>query len=115
MKLHILVGNLQSNLQKCQDNLVEIKNILIPFARQPLFERKDGKKDTFLSIEERAERLKKRYAELETSKDKIKTLLDENKRLFEIDKKQQNEKWLNYIDYVDGVVSNYLYQSVGCR
>lgn len=113
-KLHVLVGNLQRNLQQCQDNLDEIKNALIPFARQPLFERKDGRKDTFLCIEERNERLTKRQRDIKTSTERIMSLLNENKKLFEIEQKQ-NMKWSNYVDYVDGIVSSYLYQSVGCR
>lgn len=115
VKLHILVGNLQSNLQKCQNNLNEIKNVLIPFARQPLFERKDGKKDTVLCIEERDERLAKRHADIEYATTQITNLLNENQKLFEIQQKEDNEKWLNYIDYIDGVISSYMYQSVGCR
>lgn len=115
VKLHDLVGNLQSNLQKCQDNLTEIKNTLIPIARQPLFERKDGKKDAVLSIEERDERLSKRHADIRNATKQITNLLDENRKLFQMDQKEDNVKWKNYMVYIDGVISNYFYQSVGCR
>lgn len=114
-KLHSLVGGLQRNLGKCQENLNEIKNVLIPFARLPLFERKDGKRDTFLCIEERDERLSKRHCEIKSATEKIKSLIEENRQLFEICQDRQNIKWINYLDYIDSVVSSYLYQSVGCR
>lgn len=115
VKLHKLVGSLQSNLQKCQDNFNEIKNVLIPFARQPLFERKDGKKDTVLCIEETSERLVKRQSYMKKAKLTIRNLLDQNQQLFLMNEEKHNAKWISYIDYIDGVISNYLYQSVGCR
>lgn len=115
VKLHDLVGCLQSNLQRCQENLIEIKNVLIPIARQPLFERKDGKKDAVLCMEERVERLAKRHSEIKNATQQITNLLEENRKLFEIEQKQDKTKWMNYINYIDGVISNYLYQSVGCR
>ncbi|KAG5897820.1 hypothetical protein JTB14_011820 [Gonioctena quinquepunctata] len=113
-KLHSLVGSLQKNIQKCQDNLNEIKQILVPFARQPLFERKDGRKDTVLCIEERGERLEKRYSDIRSAAETISKLLEENMDIFGMRDTPDNSKWIKYIDYVDSVLTSYLYQSVGC-
>lgn len=115
VKLHDLVGNLQQHLQKSQDNLQEIKHVLIPFARQPLFERKDGKKNTVLCIEERDERINKRYNDIKNATDRIIVLLNQNMELFEMTDKQDDPKWINYIEYVDKITLSYLYQTVGCR
>ncbi|XP_057668614.1 dynein beta chain, ciliary [Diorhabda carinulata] len=114
MKLHLLVGNLQEHLQKCQTNLNEIKCILVPFARQPLFERKDGRKDTFLAIDEKTEKLEKRKNDIKLASDRILQLLEENMNLFHMTDKQDNLQWIQYIDYIDNIISSYLYQSVGC-
>lgn len=115
IKIHKLIGDLQSNLERCQANLSEIKNILIPFARKPLFERKDGRKDTFLSIDDRKDLLMKRHAGIKEATDRIKHLLEENQEIFDMTHKQDSVEWTNYIDYIDNVVTSYLYQSVGCR
>lgn len=115
VKLHSLVGGLQSNLQKCQDNFNEIKNVLIPFARQPLFERKDGKKDTVLCIEETGDRLKRRHTDMRNATERIRSLLNQNQELFSMKNEADNVKWIGYVAYIDSVVSNYLYQSIGCR
>lgn len=112
--LHALVGNLQQHLQKSQDNVNEIRNILTPFARKPLFERKDGRKDAVLCVVEREERVDKRYSEMRDAAVKIEGLLQQNMQLFEMIDKQENPKWLNYIQFVDGIVLNYLFQTVGC-
>lgn len=113
--LHKLVGNLQNNLQVCQNNLNEIRNLLIPFTRQPLLERKDGKKNEVLCIEEKEERLTRRITEIKEATAKISILLDENMNLFKMVDQQDNIKWINYVNHVDNIVFNYLYQSVGCR
>lgn len=113
-KLHCLVGNLQKHLHDSQENLKEIRNVLIPFARQPLFERKDGRKDAVLCIEEREERISKRYNEITNATEQITILLNQNMELFGMTENQLNPVWLNYIDYVDNIVLSYLYQTVGC-
>ncbi|VEN40996.1 unnamed protein product, partial [Callosobruchus maculatus] len=112
--LHQLVGNLHTNLQKCQDNLQTIKNILVPFARQPLFERKDGKKEAFLDIENKDEILNKRKIDLTNASVEVRRLLEENMQIFGMTETQDHEKWMQYIDYVDGIITSYLYQSIGC-
>lgn len=115
VKLHTMVGNLQQHLQKSQENLSEIRNVLIPFARQPLFERKDGRKDTVLCIEEKEERIKRRYSEIQKATEQIKVLLNQNMELFEMVNTSDNPKWINYVNYIDKIVMSYLYQTIGCR
>lgn len=114
INLHSLVKNLQDNLTKCQENLNNIKAVLIPFARKPLFERKDGKKDP-LCIEDREERISKRHSEINHATKTIMDLLSSNMELFGMGNQPKKLEWMNYIDFVDQIVLNYLYQSVGCR
>lgn len=92
-----------------------MRNLLIPFARQPLLERKDGKKDTVLCIEEREERINKRHADISNATDQISVLLNQNMKMFEMVDKQDSTKWINYVNYIDKIIVNYLYQSIGCR
>lgn len=91
-----------------------MKTILIPFARQPLFERKDGKKNALLCIEEKDECLAKRHSDLTCATEEVWSILNENKSIL-FSEKQEEVKWARYIDFVDEIVMNYLYQSVGCR
>lgn len=113
--MHDLVENLQQTLFNCQSNLSQIKNILIPFARQPLFERKDGRKNTILCIEDRDEKVAKRYSDIKKATNQIQILLESNLTFFEMLDKLDDPKWLNYTDFIDDIVLNYLYQCVGCR
>lgn len=59
------VERLQVRMQKTQFNLSEIERITSQWVKQPLFERKDGKKDSVLCLNERSNRVAKRYSEIE--------------------------------------------------
>ncbi|XP_044764909.1 dynein beta chain, ciliary [Coccinella septempunctata] len=112
--LHGLVEHLQENLKKSKNNLLAIRNGLIPFARQPLFERKDGRKDACLNVEGREEIISRKYGEIKKEVLKISLLLDENLHIFKMENDRDNPKWKRYLDYVDNIILSYLYQSVGC-
>lgn len=66
-KLREPVERLQLRMKKTQFNLSEIKRITSTWVKQPLFERKDGKKDSVLCLNERSNRVAKRYSEIETA------------------------------------------------
>lgn len=113
-KIHTLVGDLQKRIQETQENLSELQNILWTISKQPLFERKDGKKDTVLGIEDRVERATKKYSEVSQAAVKISELIGKNKELFEMGESLDPKLWEMYVDFVDGLVEEYLYKAVGC-
>ncbi|XP_018327462.1 dynein beta chain, ciliary [Agrilus planipennis] len=114
MKFHELVGKLQGHIQKSQDNLNQIRNIFLPFIREPLFQRKDGKKENLLSINDCEEKSSKREMEIKKIVKEIEALIYENMKLFEVDGMDDDPKWMKYITYVDKIVFNYLFQMIGC-
>lgn len=65
------VERLQQRMQKTQFNLSEIKRITSTWIKQPLFERKDGKKDSVLCLNERSNRVAKRYSEIEIASNTV--------------------------------------------
>lgn len=68
------VHDLEKRLQRTKDNVEEIKSIMKNWAH-PIFERKDGKKDTLLNLEDKQERLEKTYSQIRTSGAKLHYLL----------------------------------------
>lgn len=62
---------LQGRMQKIQGNLQEIRNVMSAWAKLPLFERKEGRKDTVLSLDERTERKTRRYGEIEVAAQRV--------------------------------------------
>ena len=68
------VCDLESRLQRTKDNLEEIQSCMRSWT-SPMFDRKDGKKDALLILEDRAERLERFYSLIRSSGEKIHFLL----------------------------------------
>lgn len=64
-KLRYPIECLQQRMQKVQNNLYEMKAVLGVWDKLPLFERKESKKDTVFCLDERVDRITRRYAEIE--------------------------------------------------
>lgn len=74
-KTRDLVHDLEIRVQKAKDNVEEIQKIMTTWSKQPLFERKEDKHDTLLNLDDRADRINKRYLEVKVAGDKIHELL----------------------------------------
>ncbi|XP_036372722.1 dynein heavy chain 9, axonemal [Megalops cyprinoides] len=105
------VHDLESRLQKTKDNVDEIQNIMKMWV-SPIFERKEGKKDTLLNLEDRSERLERRYNHIRDSGDRIHSLLKENLALFKAD--PTSEVWRAYVDYIDEMVIDGFFNTIEC-
>ncbi|XP_046594204.1 dynein beta chain, ciliary [Neodiprion lecontei] len=112
-ELDRLVHGLWTRLKETQSNVEKIDMILEPWTKTPLIERKDRRKDALLSLDERTEKVSKRYADIEKASEQIHALLAANKALFEAND-NENESWDTYVTYVDGIVSESLRRAVGC-
>lgn len=112
-ELGSLVEDLHKRVRAAQANVEKIRAILEPWTRSPLIERKDRRKDTLLALEERPERVSKRYAEIKKAAVQINELLEENKKLFEITE-DRAEPWLSYVSYVDRIIVESLRKALGC-
>lgn len=104
---------LQIRMQQTQFNLSEIKRITASWIKQPLFERKDGKKDSVLCLNERTSRVAKRYAEIENASNVVHSLIDENKQLFKMEGNESSSTWQEYITFLDNIVYNNLLLTIG--
>ncbi|KAJ8736094.1 hypothetical protein PYW08_006750 [Mythimna loreyi] len=113
-ELHRLVGNLFERMSKIQDNLVEIKETMKDWSVQPLFERKEGKKDTLLNLEDRPDKKAKRYSDIMSTANRINELLNENMQLFNMQDNQNSEIWMNYVAFIDALLEEALFKTIAC-
>ncbi|XP_067615922.1 dynein beta chain, ciliary [Eurosta solidaginis] len=111
--LRIPVAALKDRMNHTQSNLKQINQLMSIWAKQPLFERKDLKKDTVLCIDERPDRTDKRYAEIQAASVEIHKLLEDNKIQFKMANRQEDAIWLNYVDFVDNIVYENILKTVG--
>ena len=75
------ICDLEGRLQRTKDNVEEIQSCMRSWA-SPMFDRKEGKKDALLSLEDRAERLDRFYSLIRSSGEKIHFLLKVIKKGF---------------------------------
>ena len=69
------VHDLEMRVQKSKDNVENISKIMATWSKTPLFERKEGKNESLLNMDDRDDRLKKRYGEVEEAGNQIHKLL----------------------------------------
>lgn len=69
------VIDLESRVQKAKNNVDSIKKLMSTWSNNPLFERKEDKYDTLLNLDDRKDRLNKRYTEIKKLGDEIHGLL----------------------------------------
>ncbi|KAL4648151.1 dynein heavy chain 9, axonemal-like [Arapaima gigas] len=109
-KVRDRVRDLERCLQKVKDNVEEIQNIMKTWMI-PIFERKEGK-DTLINLDDRTERLEKRYSHIRDSGSRIHSLLKENVSLFKAD--AASEAWMAYVEYVDEMIVDGFFNSIEC-
>lgn len=63
-KLRNPIECLQQRMQKVENNFQEMQVVLGIWDKLPLFERKESKKDTVFCLDERADRIARRYSEI---------------------------------------------------
>ncbi|XP_004592923.2 dynein axonemal heavy chain 17 [Ochotona princeps] len=97
-----ILYNLQNRIQKAKQNVEGISQVMKDWSSNPLFERKDGKKEALLDLDGRMADLSKRYAAVKEAGAKVQAMLAENAELFRADVTSQ--PWKDYISYIDNLV-----------
>ncbi|NXO51687.1 DYH9 protein, partial [Aramus guarauna] len=105
------VHDLERRIQKAKDNVEEIQSIVRSWV-SPIFERKDGKRESLLSLEDCQDRLERRYSLVRESGLRIHSLLQENQSLLLAD--PASDIWKAYVDYVDEIVLDGFFTAIEC-
>uniref|UniRef100_A0AAR2JLJ5 AAA+ ATPase domain-containing protein n=1 Tax=Pygocentrus nattereri TaxID=42514 RepID=A0AAR2JLJ5_PYGNA len=104
------VCRLERRIQRAKDNVEMIQELMKGWSKQPMFCRKDSKKDTLLMLEDRAGRVAKRYSSIRRDGETIHLLLQENRDLFGAE--GGSEAWQDYVEYVDEMVVEGFFSAV---
>ncbi|KAM9837728.1 LOW QUALITY PROTEIN: dynein axonemal heavy chain 9 [Aulostomus maculatus] len=105
------VCDLESRLQRAKTNVEGIQSCIRSWA-SPMFDRKEGKKDTLLCLEDRAKRLDRFYSLIRSSGDQIHFLLKSNLQLFRAE--PASEEWKAYVEYIDDMIIDGFFNSIEC-
>ncbi|NXH09440.1 DYH9 protein, partial [Bucco capensis] len=105
------VHDLEQRIQKAKNNVEEIQTIVGSWV-SPMVERKDGKREALLSLEECQEHLEKRYSLVREAGQRIHVLLRENQSLLLAD--PASDGWKVYVDYLDEIVLDGFFTAIEC-
>ncbi|XP_070581054.1 dynein beta chain, ciliary-like isoform X2 [Ptychodera flava] len=106
------VHDLQQRVQKAKQNIENIQKIMGEWSKVPLYERKELKDSALLGLDDRQERLNKRYGEIKSDGDKIKELVNQNLEFFQGN--ADSDIWKAYIDYIDDMVVDGFFNCIHC-
>uniref|UniRef100_A0A3B5KZ59 Dynein, axonemal, heavy chain 9 n=1 Tax=Xiphophorus couchianus TaxID=32473 RepID=A0A3B5KZ59_9TELE len=105
------VCDLESRLQKTKENVEEMQRYMKSWA-VPMFDRKDGRKDALLCLEDRAERVERFHNVVQSSGGKIHFLLESNQALFRAE--SSSEEWKAYVEYIDDMIIDGFFSCIEC-
>ena len=108
--IHATVQDLEERLQKTKDNVDNIKKIMKVWSESPLFDRKIEKEPGLINLADREDRLKKRYALIEESGNKIHALIGENLEFFKAD--GATPEWDSYRQFVDSMIVEGFFEAI---
>lgn len=78
MKIYDQVKQLSERVKQSQKNINGLMTNIDLWSLQPLYERKDNKKENLICLDDKNDRVNKRYQQITASSDEIKYVLDQN-------------------------------------
>lgn len=73
---------LYNRVLRAQQNVRTMVANIEVWSREPLYERKDGKREMILGLDDRTERVNKRYELIAATNEEVKKVLDTNYKLY---------------------------------
>uniref|UniRef100_A0A8C5QHE5 Dynein axonemal heavy chain 11 n=1 Tax=Leptobrachium leishanense TaxID=445787 RepID=A0A8C5QHE5_9ANUR len=105
-----IVHDLEKRVQQAKDNVASVLQIMKAWAEQALFLRKDNKRDALINLDDKTERINKKYELIREDGNTIQRLVKENGKLLKADPK--SDSWKMYVEYVDDIVADGLYHAI---
>ncbi|XP_029444925.1 dynein heavy chain 11, axonemal [Rhinatrema bivittatum] len=112
VKVKDLVHDLECRVQQTKDNLSIVQQIMKTWAEQGLFSRKDNRKDALLNLEDKGDRVAKKYKLIEEDGIKIQKFAEENTKLLKAD--PAIDSWKVYAEYMDDIVVDGFFNTILC-
>nr|VZI28891.1 unnamed protein product [Spirometra erinaceieuropaei] len=107
-----VIKDLKARVVQCQENVEKISALMSTWNKTPLFERKEGKRETLLALDDREERASKRYSEISEAGERIIAILEENRQLFRAE--LDSEAWQTYVEEIDTIVRDGFINAIRC-
>ncbi|XP_040289656.1 dynein heavy chain 11, axonemal [Bufo bufo] len=110
VQLKSVVYDLERRLQKSKDNITAMQQVMNSWAEQALFSRKENKKESLINLEDKNERLSKKYKSIQDDGYKLRSFAEENMKLLKA--VPDVDAWKIYMEYMDDIVTDGLYKTI---
>ncbi|XP_060638089.2 dynein axonemal heavy chain 11 [Anolis sagrei] len=108
--LKVLIHDLEQRLQKSKDNIKTIQQIMKSWMEHPLFSRKDNRKEALLNLDDKEEKLAKKFMSFQEDGRKIHTFVKENLILFKAD--PDSDSWKMYLEFIDDIIVDGFFNAI---
>uniref|UniRef100_A0A803SYF4 Dynein axonemal heavy chain 11 n=1 Tax=Anolis carolinensis TaxID=28377 RepID=A0A803SYF4_ANOCA len=108
--LKVQIHDLEQILQKSKDNIKAIQQIMKSWMEHPLFSRKDNRKDALLNLDDKEEKLAKKFMSFQEDGRKIHTFVKENLILFKAD--PDSDSWKMYLEFIDDIIFDGFFNAI---
>ncbi|KAM6995333.1 dynein axonemal heavy chain 11 [Tautogolabrus adspersus] len=105
-----LVYGLVCRVSEAKENCEAIQSMMKGWIRQAMFCRKENKKGSLIQLEDRDERVNKKYSSMKKDGNSIHKLVQENMALFNAD--PDSEAWQSYLEFMDEMVVEGLFSYI---
>ncbi|KAG8443036.1 hypothetical protein GDO86_011741 [Hymenochirus boettgeri] len=109
-EVKLVVQDLEMRVQKSKDNIKKMEQIMKSWTEHCLFSRKDNRKETLITFDDKCEKLSKKYQVLHEDGDTIYSLVMENMNLLKAN--TDSDSWKIYVEYIDDMVTDGLYTAI---
>uniref|UniRef100_A0A7N6BNC5 AAA+ ATPase domain-containing protein n=1 Tax=Anabas testudineus TaxID=64144 RepID=A0A7N6BNC5_ANATE len=105
-----VVQDLVCRVSKAKENCEAIQSVMKGWSKHTMFCRKDNKRGSLIQLEDRRDRVNKKYISMKKAGDCIHELVQENMVIFHAD--PASEMWQSYLEYVDEMVVEGLFSYI---
>ncbi|XP_042345657.1 dynein axonemal heavy chain 11 [Plectropomus leopardus] len=105
-----LVHDLVCRVSRAKENCEAIQSMMKGWSKQAMFCRKDNKKGSLIQLEDRSDRVNRKYSCMRKDGESIHKLVQENLVLFHAD--PASVAWQSYLEYVDDMVVEGLFSYI---
>ncbi|KAM6202712.1 dynein axonemal heavy chain 11 isoform 2-T2 [Rhynchocyon petersi] len=104
------VTDLERRVQQTQSNVRMIQQMMRAWAECTLLSRREHRKETCLTLEDKGDLFAKKYKLIQEDGYKIHNLVEENRRLFKTD--PSLDIWKIYVEFIDDIVVEGFFQAI---
>ncbi|KAB0340770.1 hypothetical protein FD754_022843, partial [Muntiacus muntjak] len=109
-RVRMATSELERRVERAQNNIRVIQQTMRSWAECPLLPRREHRRETALTWEDKSELFTKKYKRIQEDGCKIHSLVEENRKLFRAN--PSLDAWKIYVEFIDDIVVEGFFQAI---